>query len=98
VFLARERSLDRAVVIKLLPPELATAVSAQRFHREAGGARRGTRADVCSASDAVRWRARTRPLCAYPRLTRYRGTGSTDEERNFECVVPASRGQPTVLR
>lgn len=31
---------------------------------------------------------RTRPVCAYPRIARYRGTGSTDDERNFECAVP----------
>lgn len=29
---------------------------------------------------------RTRALCAYPMIARYRGTGSTDDERNFECV------------
>ena len=31
---------------------------------------------------------RTRALCAYPMIARYRGAGSTDEERNFECVKP----------
>lgn len=30
--------------------------------------------------------SRTRALCPYPMIARYRGTGSTDEERNFECV------------
>ena len=34
VFLATERSLNRTVVIKTLPPDLASAVSAQRFKRE----------------------------------------------------------------
>ena len=34
VFLAREIGLDRRVVIKVLPPELAAEVSAERFHRE----------------------------------------------------------------
>lgn len=34
VFLATERRLDRQVVIKLLPPELAGGVSLDRFHRE----------------------------------------------------------------
>ena len=29
---------------------------------------------------------RTRPLCAYPKTARYKGTGSTDEAANFECV------------
>jgi tannase/feruloyl esterase len=28
---------------------------------------------------------RTRPLCAYPTTARYRGTGSTDDAKNFEC-------------
>ena len=34
VFLARELALDRLVVIKVLPPELAATVSTERFHRE----------------------------------------------------------------
>ena len=29
---------------------------------------------------------RTRALCPYPMIARYRGAGSTDDERNFECV------------
>ncbi|MDH4045217.1 MAG: protein kinase [Gemmatimonadota bacterium] len=35
VFLGRERSLDRSIAIKILRPELATAVAAERFQREA---------------------------------------------------------------
>jgi feruloyl esterase len=31
---------------------------------------------------------RTRPLCAYPRISRYKGTGSTDDAASFECVLP----------
>jgi feruloyl esterase len=31
---------------------------------------------------------RTRPLCAYPQVARYRGEGSIDEATNFECVAP----------
>jgi feruloyl esterase len=29
---------------------------------------------------------RTRPLCPYPQVARYKGTGSTDDAANFECV------------
>lgn len=36
LFLAVERSLDRKVVVKLLPPELASEVSIARFQREIG--------------------------------------------------------------
>lgn len=31
---------------------------------------------------------RTRPLCAYPQVARYKGTGSTDDEANFVCTAP----------
>lgn len=31
---------------------------------------------------------RTRPLCAYPRVARYRGAGSIDDEANFACAAP----------
>jgi feruloyl esterase len=30
---------------------------------------------------------RTRPLCPFGRVARYKGTGSTDEAANFECAV-----------
>lgn len=33
--------------------------------------------------------ARTRPLCAYPAIAQYKGSGSTDDAANFACV-PAS--------
>jgi feruloyl esterase len=31
---------------------------------------------------------RTRPLCPYPQVARYKGTGSTDEAVNFTCAAP----------
>ena len=31
---------------------------------------------------------RTRPLCPYPEVARYKGTGSTDDAANFACVKP----------
>jgi feruloyl esterase len=36
-----------------------------------------------AGADAVR----TRPLCPYPQVARYSGTGSTDDAANFKCVV-----------
>lgn len=30
---------------------------------------------------------RTRPLCPYPQVAKYKGSGSTDEAANFECVA-----------
>lgn len=41
---------------------------------------------------ASRWTAgkvdRTRPLCPYPQVASYKGTGSTDEAANFTCRMP----------
>jgi feruloyl esterase len=31
---------------------------------------------------------RTRPLCPYPQVARYRGQGSIDDAANFSCVAP----------
>ena len=31
---------------------------------------------------------RTRPLCPYPEMARYKGSGSIDEAANFSCVLP----------
>jgi len=34
---------------------------------------------------------RTRPLCPYPQVARYQGTGSVDEAANFRCAPPRDR-------
>jgi feruloyl esterase len=31
---------------------------------------------------------RTRPLCAWPKVARYKGAGNTDDAANFDCVMP----------
>jgi feruloyl esterase len=31
---------------------------------------------------------RTRPLCAYPEVAPYKGSGSIDDAANFACVKP----------
>lgn len=36
---------------------------------------------------------RTRPLCAYPAVAVYSGSGSTDEATNFRCELPRPSGQ-----
>jgi feruloyl esterase len=40
-----------------------------------------------SAMDPASAVERTRPLCAYPNLARYKGSGSTDDAANFECTA-----------
>ncbi len=49
----------------------------------------GTAQDRFEASRAVAGKVvRTRPLCAYPQVARYKGSGSIDEAANFTCVKP----------
>jgi feruloyl esterase len=31
---------------------------------------------------------RTRPLCPYPEVAKYKGSGSTDDAANFACTKP----------
>ncbi len=31
---------------------------------------------------------RTRPVCAYPKVAAYKGTGSIDDAANFACKAP----------
>jgi tannase/feruloyl esterase len=31
---------------------------------------------------------RTRPLCVYPKVAKYKGSGSTDDAANFTCALP----------
>jgi feruloyl esterase len=33
---------------------------------------------------------RTRPLCPYPQVSRYKGSGSTDDAANFVCTIEKS--------
>jgi len=54
---------------------------------------RGTAPDSISASHSTGGRAggavdRTRPLCRYPQVARYNGTGSIDDGANFTCALP----------
>ncbi len=49
----------------------------------------GKAPDVIQASRIVNSQVvRTRPLCPYPQVARYKGTGSIDEAANFSCVKP----------
>ena len=40
-----------------------------------------------TADDPSQQVARTRPLCPYPTVARYKGTGSTDDATNFTCAA-----------
>lgn len=40
---------------------------------------------VATARMGTPWPGRTRPLCAYPKYARYKGTGSLEDAENFVC-------------
>jgi hypothetical protein len=44
-----------------------------------------TGAATCDPAGGV---ARTRPLCPYPEVAVYKGSGSVDDAKNFSCKVP----------
>jgi feruloyl esterase len=50
---------------------------------------KGKAPEIIIANQAVDNKVvRTRPLCPYPQVARYKGTGSIDEAANFRCVAP----------
>ena len=36
-------------------------------------------------ADAKAWPTRTRPLCAYPKMAKYKGSGDTEVSSSFVC-------------
>jgi feruloyl esterase len=52
---------------------------------------KGSAPDKLLASHSTNGKVdRTRPLCPYPQVARWKGTGSTDEAANFMCVTEAA--------
>ncbi|MBP1736084.1 MAG: Tannase and feruloyl esterase, partial [Deltaproteobacteria bacterium] len=50
---------------------------------------RGTGANVVNTEVPATWAPnRTRPLCTYPTVPKYNGTGNIENAENFSCVVP----------
>ena len=54
---------------------------------EAGVAPNEVIAVKLQTNDAKSPVVRSRPLCAYPKVARYKGSGSTDDAANFACVA-----------
>jgi feruloyl esterase len=46
---------------------------------------------IGTANNNSPWPGRTRPLCPYPQIAVYKGTGSIDEAANFVCQSPPAR-------
>jgi feruloyl esterase len=50
---------------------------------------KGVAPDTLLATQSVSGKVtRSRPLCTYPQVARYGGTGSVDEASSFRCVNP----------
>jgi feruloyl esterase len=43
---------------------------------------------LATAPTGTPWPGRTRPLCPYPSVARYKGTGSIEDAANFSCLTP----------
>jgi feruloyl esterase len=46
---------------------------------------------VATAGPGTDWPGRSRPLCPWPSMARYRGTGSLEVAASFACVTPPAR-------
>jgi len=56
---------------------------------------KGMAPDKLIASHSANGRVdRTRPLCVYPQVARWKGTGSSDEAANFACVAEPAAASP----
>jgi feruloyl esterase len=65
-------------------PDRADFLSAMEFWREKGEAP----AHIVASRAAGRGRTEmTRPLCPFPQVAKYTGTGSTDDANNFVCAA-----------
>lgn len=69
-----------ALVPNSLDPEHSMAKALERWVEE------GVAPKDVIAKNA----ARTRPLCPYPQMAKYKGSGNTDDAANFTCQAPAS--------
>jgi Tannase and feruloyl esterase len=47
-----------------------------------------TRLPEKKSAGKLRREVMTRPLCAYSKVARYQGAGSTNDAMNFHCVAP----------
>jgi feruloyl esterase len=57
---------------------------------------KGVAPDTLIASRSTNGKVdRTRPLCPYPQVARYKGTGSIDDAANFSCAAPAAPRKAT---
>jgi feruloyl esterase len=45
-------------------------------------------AEIIASKEAEGQVIRTRPLCPYPQVARYKGTGSIDRAEGFACAMP----------
>jgi feruloyl esterase len=65
-------------------PNVFDALAALEQWREEGKAP----AEIIASLQADGRAVRTRPLCPYPQIAQYKGTGSIDDASNFVCRTP----------
>ena len=68
-------------------PQNSISIALQRWV-ENGAAPQQITATKYKAADPAGGVARTRPLCPYPQVAHYKGSGNTDDAANFACAAP----------
>jgi len=70
-------------------PNVFDALTALEHWREDGKAP----AEILASLQADGRVVRTRPLCPYPQIAQYKGSGSIDDASNFVCRTPPARNE-----
>ena len=73
---------------RLLPPAHEGPDTFDKISAEQWVEQDKTPEQIIAAHKTVGKIDRTRPLCPYPQVAHYNGTGSIDEASNFSCRLP----------
>ena len=92
--MAGERGVGKALALDLVPGLGPCTGGAGTAVFDKGAANRvlvstgRAPAQIIAAHQTAGKTDRTRPLCPYPQVAKYKGTGSTDDAVNFSCAAP----------
>jgi feruloyl esterase len=72
-------------------PDRDINVAVERWVEKGAAPETIVAAKLVSEMDPKKGVSRTRPLCAYPKVAKWKGSGSTDDAANFTCVNPIGK-------
>lgn len=80
-------ALDRWVTAGIAPEEVIATKWSGGFGGGRGGGRGGAVAETPAPPPPPRVLLATRPICAYPRVAQYKGSGDNTKAENYKCIA-----------